>query len=116
MHYTTFLYCLLATSTTGWAQYTLQQDFFEGGNFFDQFNFWTASDPTQGFVEYVDQGTAQAGGMISNGNGSIMMGVNSQDQTSTGRQSVRLTSKQTYQSGLVVLDLAHMPGGICGTW
>jgi hypothetical protein len=33
-----------------------------------------------------------------------------------GRASVRLTSKKSYNNGLVILDLAHMPGGICGTW
>jgi beta-glucanase (GH16 family) len=29
---------------------------------------------------------------------------------------VRLTSKNSYTHGLVILDLAHMPGGVCGTW
>jgi hypothetical protein len=33
-----------------------------------------------------------------------------------GRASVRLTSKKSYNHGLVMLDLAHMPGGTCGTW
>ncbi len=36
--------------------------------------------------------------------------------TSSGRASVRLTSQKSYNHGLVILDLAHMPGGICGTW
>lgn len=116
MHFFTLLTCLALTSTTGWAQYTLQQDYFEGGNFLSQFSFWNGADPTDGFVEYIDQGTAQAGGLVSSSAGSVRLGVNDRDVTTTGRQSVRLTSKQSYQSGLVILDLAHMPGGICGTW
>jgi hypothetical protein len=45
------------------------------------------------------------------------MGVDHTNVASgAGRASVRLTSKKSYNHGLVILDLAHMPGGICGTW
>jgi hypothetical protein len=33
-----------------------------------------------------------------------------------GRASVRIETKKTYTRGLFVVDLKHMPGGICGTW
>jgi len=33
-----------------------------------------------------------------------------------GRGSVRIESTKTYNKGLFILDLKHMPGGICGTW
>ena len=34
-----------------------------------------------------------------------------------GRDSVRITSKQAWGTGsLVVVDLAHVPGGECGSW
>jgi len=34
-----------------------------------------------------------------------------------GRDSVRITSKQAWGTGsLVVVDLAHVPGGQCGSW
>lgn len=33
-----------------------------------------------------------------------------------GRESVRLEGKKEYNKGLFVLDIKHMPGGICGTW
>lgn len=33
-----------------------------------------------------------------------------------GRRSVRIESKKTYNKGLFVVDVKHMPGGICGTW
>lgn len=45
------------------------------------------------------------------------MGVDSTNIASgRGRKSVRLTSKATYNHGLIILDLEHMPGSICGTW
>ena len=88
----------------------------EGGNFFEQFTFWDTADPTDGFVDYLDQEAAQSANLISSSPSQVQMRVNSEDTTTTGRQSVRLTSTQVYQTGLVVLDLAHMPGGICGTW
>jgi hypothetical protein len=33
-----------------------------------------------------------------------------------GRPSVRLQSKKTYQGGLFISDIEHMPGSICGVW
>lgn len=99
-----------------WAQYTLQQDYLQGGNFFEQFSFFTAPDPTDGFVTYVDQATAQAAGLIQSSGNQVTISVDDTTTTTTGRQSVRLTSLQSYQSGLFIIDLAHMPGSICGTW
>jgi hypothetical protein len=68
-------------------------------------------------VQYVNQGTAQNGGLINTNNGAVYMGVDSTNVgTGSGRNSVRITSKKSYNHGLVILDLAHMPGGVCGTW
>jgi hypothetical protein len=45
------------------------------------------------------------------------IGVDSTNTASgSGRQSVRLTSTTTYNKGLFILDLAHMPGSVCGSW
>ena len=45
------------------------------------------------------------------------MGVDSSNVASgRGRNSLRLSTKKIYNHGLVILDLAHMPGGACGTW
>lgn len=33
-----------------------------------------------------------------------------------GRDSVRLESKETYDSGLLIADIEHMPGTTCGVW
>lgn len=45
------------------------------------------------------------------------MGVDFKNVASgRGRSSVRLTSNKAYDSGLIIADIEHMPGGICGTW
>lgn len=99
--------------------YVLQDDF-SGASFFDNFDFFTAADPTNGFVKYVDQATAQSAGLISAADGSAAyFGVDSTTtlQTNgTGRESVRITSKNSYTHALIISDIVHMPGGICGTW
>lgn len=95
------------------AAYTLQDDY--GNGFFDKFTFFTDPDPTNGFVNYVDRDTAQNAGLINTDEG-IHMGVDSTNVAADGRQSVRITSTQSYDKGLFILDLDHMPGGICGTW
>ncbi len=46
------------------------------------------------------------------------MGVDTTNVASgRGRNSVRITSKKSYDAGsLIILDLSHMPGSVCGTW
>ena len=79
--------------------------------------FQQGSDPTNGYVNYVDQNTALADGLINTSNNQIYIGVDSTNvATAPGRTSVRITSNKSYNHGLFILDLAHMPGGICGTW
>ncbi|BCS19055.1 glycoside hydrolase family 16 protein [Aspergillus puulaauensis] len=95
------------------AAYVLQDDY-SPDVFFDKFDFFTDSDPTNGHVKYVDRDTAQSGELISTGS-SIHMGVDHTNNAPDGRQSVRLSSTQTYHHGLFILDLGHLPTG-CGTW
>ncbi|MCJ1476943.1 hypothetical protein MMC13_005612 [Lambiella insularis] len=119
MHFTTLLCLTAALARLGLANrwYTLEDDY-SSNNFFSMFNFQTENDPTGGYVNFVNQGTAQSAGLISvEGSGQVRIGVDSTNIASgRGRSSVRLESKKTYTQGLVVLSLAHMPGGICGTW
>jgi len=75
------------------------------------------TDPTRGYVSYVDSSTARDTGLISASGGSVYIGVDTRNPAwGAGRRSVRLTSHQAYNHGLVILDLAHMPGSVCGTW
>jgi len=99
------------------AGYTLEDDYVSDGHFFDKFTFFTGADPTGGFVQYVDQSTASSNGYINVSSSSVYIGTDyTHTASASGRQSVRLTSNKAYDSGLIILDLAHMPGGICGTW
>ncbi|ETN37396.1 uncharacterized protein HMPREF1541_08387 [Cyphellophora europaea CBS 101466] len=98
------------------AGYILQDDY-SPTNFFSQFDFFTADDPTHGYVNYVDQATATANGLINTNNGTVYMAADSTNFASgRGRNSVRITSRKAYNTGLIILDLEHMPGGACGEW
>ena len=118
MHFTTLTTCL-AFGTTGWAAYTLQDDYFAGGDFFDQFTFWNSEneeDPTHGFVAYKDRDSASQMNLINSTNGNAQMHADTTEKSSSGRAAVRITSNKSYQSGLIIADIDHMPGGTCGTW
>ncbi|KAL8724167.1 MAG: hypothetical protein Q9166_008106, partial [cf. Caloplaca sp. 2 TL-2023] len=72
------------------------------------------ADPTAGYVDYVD---GSSSGLFSENGGSVRLSVDSSNVASgRGRQSVRLTSKASYNHGLIVIDVGHMPGNICGVW
>lgn len=117
MFFSTLLTGVAFMSTTGWAQYVLEDDYTANGNFFDQFQFFNGSDPTHGFVDYVERDYAESAGLIKNDYGKVYMGVDHTGIASnSGRPAVRIESTKTYDSGLVVIDIEHMPGGICGTW
>lgn len=113
------LACLSLLTPGAVASYVLE-DNFSGASFFNNFDFFTASDPTHGFVKYVDQATAQSQGLLTAADGSpATFGVDHTsilNATGTGRTSVRLTSKKSYTHALIISDIQHMPGGICGTW
>lgn len=109
MHFSTLLFsCGLAPLAL--AAYSIQDDY-SGNNFFAMFSFDTENDPTSGYVNYVDGATAQADNLTSVNNGVVTIRSDSTNVASgRGRNSVRLTSYKQYTHGLVVLDLAHMPG------
>ncbi|KAH0838482.1 glycoside hydrolase family 16 protein [Lanmaoa asiatica] len=89
---------------------------YSGSTFFDGWTFFTAADPTNGNVQYVDQGTAQSAGLVGiNNAGNAVMGVETTPTVQTNRRSVRITTNLTFTEGLVILDAVHMPTG-CGTW
>ncbi|KZM18595.1 uncharacterized protein EKO05_0002374 [Ascochyta rabiei] len=96
------------------AGYALEDDYMT--DFYGAFEFFTAADPTNGFVKYVDEATARQTNLINTSTTvPVEWGVDSTNETPEGRPSLRLVSKKKYNSGLVVIDVAHMPSG-CGTW
>lgn len=106
---------LLRVSIAGYAL----TDTYERDNFFDAFTPYTEADPTAGFVQYVDYAAAMQNkmiGAVGNYGNATYMGVDYNATSDTGRQSVRITSKASFNKGLFLADIAHMPGGICGVW
>lgn len=100
--------------------FTLQQSY-SGLDFFNRgFTLYEGWDPTFGYVDYVDIGTAQSYGLLDLGNvtatGVARWGVDTKsvlDPTANlGRRSLRLQSQATFFHGLFVLDLVHMPSGL----
>jgi hypothetical protein len=69
---------------------------------------------------YVSAADADTLGLAGPGaNGASYIGVDHSTTLVTsgpGRNSVRIGSKKTWTHGLFIADIAHMPGGICGTW
>lgn len=95
-------------------------DSWHGENFFSGFDFFTGTDPTKGFVTYVDEGIAKNDGLVGiTPDGGVYMGVdsvNTLDPNGAGRKSVRIETKKSYDEGLFIVDLKHMPGNACGVW
>ncbi|MCJ1329307.1 hypothetical protein MMC10_005986 [Thelotrema lepadinum] len=100
------------------AAYKLVDDY-TANTFWNGFQFFDDADPTAGTVKYMDRVTANkqslAGNLPNMGN-AIYMGVDSVSQAPDGRASVRISSNKSYNKGLFIVDIQHMPGGICGTW
>ena len=63
---------------------------------------------------YVDQATAISSNLTFAGESSAILRADSTDTNAkNGRNSVRITSKKQYHSGLFVFDIKHTPYG-CG--
>lgn len=65
-------------------------------------------------ARYLDQATAASQGLISSTASSVYIGADHSNTAPSGRSSIRIQSKKLYTHGLFILDLAHMPGSICG--
>jgi len=102
-------------TTTATSPWKLFQSY-QGNNFFDAWDFYTDSDPTHGLVDYIDQQTAMSNGLLEvNNQGNAVMRVETTENVSGNRQSIRITTQSSFNGGLVIMDSVHMPTG-CGTW
>ncbi|KAJ5177256.1 CAZyme family GH16 [Penicillium canariense] len=91
-------------------------DTYEGTSIFDQFYYFSDEDPTKGFVRYATKETAQDLNLTSTTDTTAILRVDSSTPaTAGGRHSVRIESKNRYDSGLFIFDIIHTPVG-CGTW
>lgn len=82
----------------------------------------SSTSSTSGSSSSSGQSSSSQGGQSSSSQGGQSSqqggGPSRRDTTttsSTGRNSVRVTSKNTYDSGLFIFDVRHTPHG-CGTW
>ncbi|KAL5119538.1 hypothetical protein ACEQ8H_002603 [Pleosporales sp. CAS-2024a] len=92
-------------------------DSYDSSNWLSKFDVQDISDPTHGFVDYVNAQDAQKLGLLKMQNGQVYMGVDtssSMNPNGAGRKSVRVQSKATYNQALVIADIAHAPGSACG--
>lgn len=98
--------------------YTIQ-DLYQGEDLINQWDFFTGSDPTGGNVNYQSRSDAQSKGLayVNDCDNSTVLAVDSTSTVASGgkRDSVRITSQKSYNSGLFVIDASNMPVG-CSTW
>jgi hypothetical protein len=110
---------LVTLGATAQAAYTIQ-DKYDTTNFFDGFEFYSGTDPTNGFVKYSTATHANSSSLAGYANGGIYLGVDYTTPNPTpGVSSTRVNSKKTYTKGLFVADIAHMPSSSksgCGLW
>lgn len=124
MQSTTFSTAVLATimsltavSNAAGGAYTLTDDL-SYKNFFSAMDAYNGSDPTQGFVQYQSLAQAVDKNLVGylEDTKSVFMGVDYTTKDPEGRASVRLESKKTWNQGLLIADIAHMPASTCGSW
>ncbi|KIK48339.1 glycoside hydrolase family 16 protein [Suillus luteus UH-Slu-Lm8-n1] len=98
--------------------YTIQ-DLYQGQDFMNEWDFFTGTDPTGGNVNYQSKSDAQSKGLayVNDCDNSTVLAVDSTSTVASGgkRDSVRITSQKSYNSGLFVIDASNMPVG-CSTW
>ncbi|TKA61768.1 hypothetical protein B0A55_12056, partial [Friedmanniomyces simplex] len=94
---------------------------YSGSSFFDGFTTFTGTDPTNGIVAYVSMQEAAAKhyvGFIDNrvtNSTNAYIGVDYTSVTAN-RESVRLSSKATYDVGTIIaMDVVHVPAAY-GSW
>jgi beta-glucanase (GH16 family) len=102
---------LFSVSVQAWVLQTTSA----GSNFINAFDYFTESDPTHGFVQYVDGATAVSNRLVYTQGDQVVIKADNATVSPNGRPSVRIVSKNSYNQGLFLLDLEHMPVG-CGTW
>ncbi|GAA5934127.1 hypothetical protein JCM1841_006837 [Sporobolomyces salmonicolor] len=106
-----------SSSTSTSPSYSLSQSSMGGYSFFDDWDFFTAPDPTHGQVNFNSASESWDNGLVyvpNPGQNSTVMRVDSWTTLPYGalRNSVRISSKQTVSIGsLVIADIAQIPWG-----
>jgi hypothetical protein len=70
---------------------------YDSTNFFEEFSFFTGTDPTEGFVDYVSQSVANSADLVYYQNNQVYLGVDyTTNNPNGGRESVRLSSNEAF--------------------
>ncbi|KAK4549235.1 hypothetical protein LTR36_007693 [Oleoguttula mirabilis] len=108
------------TQSSAASNYSLVADF-SGSSFFDGFTTFVGADPTEGNVNYVGMKSGAENGLLgfidnqATNSVNAYIGVDYQNVTAS-RNSIRLSSKQTFDAGTVItFDFIHAPVAY-GTW
>ncbi|KAJ3563751.1 hypothetical protein NP233_g8741 [Leucocoprinus birnbaumii] len=90
---------------------------YEGESFFNDWNFESGNDPTHGLVNYQsrDQALSKKLAYVQDGVTVLTVDTGSTLPTSGKRDSVRISTKQSWNAGLFIADFAYMPFG-CSVW
>lgn len=93
---------------------------YAGNALINGFNWVDGRDYSNGFVRYQSQSNAANKGLfaVDEKTGVVRIGVDHQNtyETSAGRPSIRIESKEAYNHGLFIADFLHMPPSQCGVW
>ena len=106
----------LFTTSALSSEYSLKTTY-QGTNFFDQFNFISYQDPSNGYVQYMNESYCTSKGLVNASSSQVYIGVDHENIIEAGyegRPSVRIESKVTYSEGLFIADFEHMPQ-VCPT-
>ncbi len=87
---------------------------YSGPTFYQNFDFFSETDPSNSFAKYVDLTTANDSGFAGytvspDWPYPVYLGVDYKTITPTGRPSVRLEGRDTFNHSLIVADIRHMP-------
>ncbi|KAJ3316081.1 hypothetical protein HDV04_000290 [Boothiomyces sp. JEL0838] len=99
-----------ASSPWNLTSYSTPKDILYGNGW----SYFSGNDPTKGYVDYVDQLTAQSLNMLQIGT-SGQEYVQLSSIAGSPPKSIRIFSNQTFTGGLFLFDILHMPSGP-GSW
>lgn len=104
-------------NNTSGSKYTLHE-LYKGDKIIQEWVYFHDPDPTNGPVNYLTQQQAQEKGLAYvDKDGVAVLAVDSKSPVAEGgkRDSIRISSPQTYNTGLFIADFVKMPTG-CGVW
>lgn len=105
---------MLTVTLVRGAQWTMTDEI-GPSDFFNDFDWYTATDPSNGLVTYQSQSDAKTNNITYVEGDSFFMRVDTTEVQLAGRKSARISSKKSYSDGVYVLNVTHIPTG-CAVW